>query len=297
MTSGTGSFAELLWPGIIDIWGQTYNRYPPLYTQIFEIKKSDKAFEKAQGVTDLPLASIKDQGSPIAFVDPYQGFQREFVNLTYALGASVTREMYEDDQYDYINGLPGMLAESMRQTEETIAFNHLNNGFSATFLGADGVALFSAVHPLVAGGTFSNTPATASDLTMTSLEQAVIDLMSFVDDQSKYIKVTPRILVVPTALWAIGEKVLTSDRVVGSSDNDPNVVRGKMKLLVSPYLTDSDAWFVTTDVPTGFRFYERRAAEIDKDNEFTTQNMAFVTTKRWSSGWINPRCAYGTAGA
>lgn len=297
MTVGSGNFAELLWPGIVEIWGHKYNRYQPLYTQIFETRKSDKAFEKAQGVTDLPLASIKTQGSPIPMVDPYQGFQKEFVNATYALGASVTREMYEDDQYDYINGLPGMLAESMRQTEETIAFNHLNNAFSTSFLGADGVSLGNASHPLVGGGTFSNLPATASDLTMTSLETAVQDLMNFVDDQSKFIKVMPRILVVSPAIWAVAEKVLSTDRAVGSSDNDVNVVRGKMKLLVSPYIADTDAWFIVTDVPNGFTFFNRREAEIDKDNEFTTQNMSFVTTRRFSSGWINPRCAYMTAGA
>src|SRR5690349_17885274 len=131
MTVATGNFAELLWPGIAEIWGNSYKDWPALYSQVFDSMQSDKAFEKAQGVTGLPLAGIKDQGSPITFVDPYQGFQKEYVNATYAIGGSVTREMYEDDQYNYINSLPEMLARSMRQTEETVSWNVLNNGFSA----------------------------------------------------------------------------------------------------------------------------------------------------------------------
>jgi phage major head subunit gpT-like protein len=297
MTVATGNFAELLWPGIREIWGATYNRHEPLYTKIFKVKKSDKAFEKEQGVTNLPLAGVKDQGSPVIFVDPFQGFQKEYVNATYALGSSVTREMFEDDQYNYINRIPEFLAESMRQTEETIHWAVVNNGFTAGFTGADGQVLFSASHPLIGGGTLSNIPDTASDLTQSSLETAFTDIMDFLDDQSLKIRAMPKTLVVPTPLWHVAEKLMGTDKAVGSNDNDINVVRGKMNVVVSPYLTDPDAWFIMTDVKDGLTSYDRRASEIERDNEFDTQNLKFITTKRWSQGWTNFRGMYGSAGA
>ena len=297
MTIATGNFAELLWPGIREIWGNSYNDYEPLYSQIFTQMRSDKAFEKMQGVTGLPLAAVKEQGAAVTFLDPYQGFQKEYVHVTYALGAAVTREMYDDDQYNYINSLPRMLARSMRQTEETLHFNVLNNAFTATITGADGVSMANASHPLVGGGTFSNMPATASDLTQSAIEQAFTDIMNFVDDQSLKIRVMPKTLVIGTALWAVAEKIMGTDRAVGSADNDVNPVRGRMKILVSPYITDTDAWFVVTDAPNGLITMLRRDAEVERDNEFSTQNLQFLTTKRWSQSWTDPRCIYATAGA
>ena len=298
MTISSGSFAELLWPGIREIWGIAYKDWEALYPQIFTVKKSDKAFEKEQGVTGFPLASIKQQGSPVSFVDPYQGYQEEYVPTVYAIGGSVTREMFEDDQYNYINQLPRLLARSMRQTEETTHFNVLNNAFTAgASAGADGVALASASHPLVGGGTQSNIPDTASDLTMTSFETACTDIMDFVDEQGLRMFAKPRVLVVGTSLWATGEKIMGTDRAVGSADNDINVVRGKAKLLVSPWLTDQDAWHTITDVPNGLVSYLRWAEQLDRDNEFSTQNLQFIATKRWSQGFTDHRGSYHSQGA
>lgn len=297
MTVASGNFAELLWPGINKIWGNTYNDWEPLYSKVFKQKNSDKAFEKEQGVTGLPLAAVKNQGSPINYIDPYQGFQKEYVNVTYAIGGSVTREMYEDDQYNYINKLPSMLARSMRQTEETIHWNVLNNAFS-TELAADGLSVCNASHVNVGdGATQSNQPDTASDLTMAALEQACTDIMDWLDDQSLKIMVKPRTLVVPTALWHVAEKILGTDKAVGSADNDINVVRGKVNIVVSPYLTDTDAWFIVTDAEDGLTTYLRRSAEINRDNDFDTQNLKFTSTKRWSQGVTDWRGIYGTAGA
>lgn len=297
MTVSTGNFAELLWPGIQVIWGNNYNQWTPLWSRAFDVRESDKAFEKEQGVTGMPLAAIKDQGSPIPYVDPYQGFQKEYVNVTYALGGSVTREMYEDDQYNYINSIPEMLARSMRQTEETVSFAVLNNGFSSSFTGADGQSLFSTTHPLVAGGTYKNRPTTASDLTQTALEQAQIDSLDLVDDQGLKINVQNKMLIVPTALKFTAEKILGTEYEVDTANNTINPVRGSLELVVSPYLTDTDAWFIKTDVPNGLRFYNRRAAEIERDNEFSTQNLLFITTRRFSVGWTDPKGIYGSPGA
>lgn len=298
MTIATGNFAELLWPGINAIWGHTYNQYPKLYTKIFTVKKSDKRFEKEQGVTSLPLVGVKNEGDTAEYTDPFQGYQKEYVNVTYGLGSSVTREMYEDDQYGYINEIPRLLAQSLAQSEETVAFNHLNRGFNASFTGADGVRLFDNSHPLVAGGTFRNQLSTPSDLTQTSLETAIQDMMDFVDDQSLKIRVLPKSLVVPTALNFTARKLLESGYVVGSADNDVNPVMGLFQdLVVSPWLTDPDAWFIITDVSNGLVWYDRRPAQLERDNEFDTQNLKFLQTKRWSSGWTNPRTSFASAGA
>ncbi len=297
MTIASGNFAELLWPGIADIWAINYNDYEPLYTKIFEQKTSDKRFEKEQGVTGLPLASVKEEGNAIPYVDPFQGFQKEYVNTTFGIGSTVTREMYEDDQYNYINQIPKFLARSMRQTEETIAFNHLNRGFNGSFTGADGQSLFNASHPLVGGGTFSNQLATAADLNQTSLEQMTQDIMEAVDDQSLKIRLLPKCLVVHPQSNHRARKLLESHYVTGSADNDVNTVTGLFQdLVVSPYLTDTDAWFIVTDSPNGLTWFWRRRTEVGRDNEFDTENLKFKTTARYDSAWTDPRGSWGTPG-
>lgn len=298
MTIASGNFAELLWPGIAEIWGVSYNDFPTLYTKIFEIKQSDKRFEKEQGVTGLGLGSVKDEGAPIPYEDPFQGYQKEYVNATYALGTSITREMYEDEQYNYINKIPKILARSMRQTEETIAFNHLNRAFNTSFTGADGSALAVNNHTLVSGGSFSNILATAADLTQTSIEQALQDIMDWVDDQALKIRAMPKCLVIPTQSNFRARKILESGYVTQSADNDVNPIPGLFQdLVVSPWLTDSDAWFIVTDVDNGLTWYNRRSAEISRDNEFDTENLKIKTTERFSSAWTDPRGVFATPGA
>lgn len=302
MTVASGNFAELLWPGIASLWAESYNDYEPLYAKCFSVKDSNKRFEKEQGVTGLPLAGVKDEGNAIPYVDPFQGYQKEYVNVTYAIGSSVTREMYEDDMYGYINTIPGMLARSMRQTEETTSANVLNNGFTATVTGADGVSLFNASHPLVGGGTFRNQLATAADLTQTSLEQALQDVrdpaVMAVDDQSLKILIQPRCLVVHPQNQFRAHKLLQSTYVTQSANNDVNPLVGLFTdLVVNPYLTDADAWYITTDVPNGLTWYWRRRAEMGRDNEFDTENLKFKNTGRWSVSWTDGRGAYATPGA
>lgn len=296
MTVATGNFAELLWPGIATIWGEQYNDYPTLWTRIFDARNSDKAFEKAQGVTGLGLASVKDQGDEIPYTDPLQGFQKEFVNITYAQGVTVTREMFEDSQYNYINRLPAMLAKSNRQTQETLAFNHLNRAFNSSFTGADGLELCSTAHLFVTGGTYANEPATGADLSETAIEDAYTTIRDFVDDQGLKVFIQPKMLVAPTALEWTAKKILQTEKEVGTANNDKNVIAGSVELIVSPYLTDPDAWFITTDCMDGLCWYWRRQVEMLRDNEFDTQNLKFATTWRSSSGWINPRGIYGSSG-
>lgn len=297
MTTTTGNFADLLWPGLADLWGHQYQKWDPIWKRVFTIKQSNKAYEKEQGLTRLGLAGIKQQGAPATFTDPLQGFAKEYVNVTYALGAVVTREMAEDDQYNYINSIPSMLSDSLVETVETVNTNHFNNGYTAGFTGADGVILFSASHNLAGGGTYSNILATASDLTQTALEQAFIDISNYVDDMGLRMNLKPMKLFVPTALRFTAERILKTPSVVGSADNDINPMQGMLELIVSPYLTDTDQWQVVTDCKNGMTHYDRRAPQMERDNEFSTQNLQMLTTMRFSSGWTDPHGVYGSPGA
>ena len=297
-TTGRGNLPELVWPGIKSIWGMEYNDYKPLYNQFYTKQKSTLAFEKFQGVTSLPLAGIKEEGGDLPFVGINQGFTREFINVTYAIGTTVTREMMEDDQYGVINKLPKLLAKSMYQTEETVAHNVVNNGHTAQGDESDGVAIFSTAHPLAGqnGGTASNTLAIAADLNQTSLEQACIDIMDFVDDQQLKIKAYGKTLLVPTALSYVAQKILETKAEVGSADNTMNPMYGKMNLVISPYLTDNDQWTIITDQDDGFTFLTRREADVERDNDFDTHNLKFSTSKRYQVGLINWRGTYGSPG-
>ncbi len=298
MAVTSGNFAELLWPGIAELWGFNYERYPALYQKIFEMKTATKRFEKEQGATGLPLASIKDESGNIEYVDLIQGFQKEYVMVTYALGTTITREMVEDEQYNYINQVPEFLSESITQTEETIAHNILNNGFGGGTTSADGVQLFDTAHTAADGSSYSNRLATDADLSQTSIEQITQDIMDLTDERSLKLRAFPKCLVVPTQLNHRARKILESSYVTGSADNDVNPIPGLFQdLVVSPYLTDDDAWFVTTTVRNGLSFYRRRPAEIERDNEFDTQNLKIITTTRFDVDVTDARGCFGTSGA
>lgn len=297
MTIGTSNFGELLWPGIKSLWGAAYNQYSPLYSKWAQMETSDKAFEKYQGVTGLGLAAVKPQGKSVSFADPLLGFQSLITNVSYALASSVTREMADDDQYGYIKRIPGMLSEAMRKTEETIAHNMLNNGFG-TQLAADGLSLFNASHVTMDGSeTFSNTPAVAADLTQAALEAAEIAIGNFPDERGQPALVKGRTIVVPVDQQFNAQKILKTSKETGTANNDINPMEGAYRLVVSPYITDTDSWFLITDCPEGLIFQRRTAAEMNKDGEFTTLNARFSVFTRFGTGVVNPRCAYGAAGA
>lgn len=299
---GTGSFAELLWPGIAKLWGTSYKDWPSLYTQFFELDTSDKAFEKEQQITGFPIAGIKDEGDETPFSRMYQGAQKEYRHLTYGIGAIITREMAEDDQYNAIKKVPKLLSRSMREVEEVVAHSILNNGFTAPASGGtptvDGVALYSTAHPLINGGTESNTLTVAADLGQTSFENACQDVLDFQDDQGLIHGARVKKLVVPTSYNYLAKKLLETEKVIGSFNNDKNIIAGEgIKLVVSPYLTDTDAWFLITDVDNGLKFYTRREAELDRDNDFETDNLKIKTTKRFSVGNTDFRGSYAVPGA
>lgn len=296
MTVATGNFPELLWPGIKSLFGDTYKEYPTVYTQCFIVTSSSLAFEKVQGVTRLGLAGVKEQGNTATFVDPTQGHQKEYVHINYGLGSSITREMNSDDQYGYIRGIPQWLARSMRQTEETVHSNVFNNSFTSQ-LAADGLSVFNSAHLNVATNTSQfNTPAVASDLTQTSLEQAYIDIADWTDDQDIKMQVKVQKLLVPNETRFVMQKILMTSGEVGSADNTINPMYEVVKGVVWEYLTDPDAWFLLTDVE-GFRSFTRWGTQLDRDNEFETQNLRFLSTRRWSEGVDDWRAGYGSPGA
>lgn len=297
----TGFAPELLYPGLAEIWGTDYEAYPKKFEKFMQMKESSKAFEKEQGMSGFMTAGVKDQGDSVQFARLTQGFQKEYSHITYGLGAIVTREMMEDDQYNFISQIPSLLAEAMVRTEETVNTAVLNNGFDASVTGADGVSLFSSAHPNSgsSGGTQSNIPSVAVDLTQTSLENAFIDILNFRDENNQRGNFEPKKLVVSRNDLFNAQKILKTQYKVGSADNDVNILsESGLELIVTNYLTDLDAWFLINNVRNGLTVYTRRAADIERDNDRVgTQNLAVVTTKRWSTGWTDWRAAYGSAGA
>lgn len=297
----SSSFAKLLWPGLNSIYGKAYNDYPTEWDKLFEKNKSDRAYEEDLGLSSFGLASVKNEGAPITYDTERQGFTTRYNHVVYALGFIITREIYEDDLYGKVGAQKAQaLARSMRQTKEIVGANVYNRAQTAGYTGGDGVTLLSASHPNVAGGTFSNVIATAADLSEAALEQAVIDIAGFRDDRGLLIAAKPESLVIPYQQQFEAKRILGADGRVGTDLNDPNVLKDLgifNSVIVNHYLTDSDAWFIRTNVKDGLKYFERRGDQFEMDNDFDTENAKFKATARYSFGWSDPRALYGSAGA
>jgi len=297
----SGSFAKALWPGVNAWYGRAYDAYPEEYSKLFETQKSTKAFEEDVGVSSFGLAVQKSEGAPISYDSERQGFITRYQHAVYALGFIITREMMEDDQYDVIGKRKAEgLAFSMRQTKEVLGANVYNRAFSSSYLGGDGVSLINASHPNIKGGTWSNQISTASDLSEASLEQACIDIAGFTNDAGLLIAVRPETLVIPRQLIFEAKRILETDGRVGTDNNDLNAIRtlGSIpKIVTNHFLTDTDAWFIRTNVQNGMKYMERRGDAFDMDNDWDTENAKFKATARYSFGWTDPRALYGSAGA
>ncbi len=298
----SSSFAKLLWPGINKIYGQSYNDYPTEWTSLgFEQNKSTKAYEEDVGYSGLGLATVKTEGGAISYDSERQGFTTRYNHVVYGLGFIITREIYEDDQYTVVGGKKAKaLARSMRQTKEIIAANIFNRAATAGYTGGDGSTLLNATHANVSGGTWSNMPTTAADISEAALEQAEIDIAAFTDDRGLLIAAKPRKLIVAPSNKFEVKRILGADGRVGTDLNDPNVLKDMglySEVVINHYLTDSDAWFIITDVTDGLKYFERRGDQFEMDNDFDTENAKFKATARYSFGWSDPRCIYGSMGA
>ena len=241
------------------------------------------------------------RSAPITYDSERQGFTSRYNHVVYALGFIITREIYEDDQYDVVGKRKAnALARSMRQTKEIIGANVFNRAATSGYTGGDGVTLLNASHPNVAGGTWSNMPSTAADLSEAALEQANIDIAALTDDRGLLIAAKPRKLVIAPSNMFEAKRILGSDGRVGTDLNDLNAIKTMgiiPEVVVNHYLTDADAWFILTDVNDGLKYFERRGDAFEMDNDFDTENAKFKATARYSFGWTDPRAIYGSMGA
>lgn len=298
----SSSFSKALFPGVNKWYGKAYNEYPQEWVNLYEKYTSKKAYEEDVGTTSFGLFHVKPEGSPINYSTERQGFTTRYSHVVYALGFIVTREAFDDDQYAIIGERKAKgLAFSARQTKETIAANVYNRAFNSSYTGGDGVSLCNASHPNIAGGTWSNTPSTQSDLSEAALEQAYIDIASWTNDAGLKIAVQSQSLIIPVQQVFEAERILKTSGRVGTDLNDINAVKQMglfpKGIVVSHYLTDTDAWFIRTNCPDGMKYFERRGDEFDMDDEWDTENAKYKASFRCSFGWTDPKGLYGSSGA
>ena len=299
---------ELL-PGLNALFGLEYARYGQEHKEIFETESSDRSFEEETKLSGFAAAPLKTEGSAIAYDNAQEAWTARYNHVTIALGFSLTEEAVEDNLYDSLSArYTKALARSMANTKQVRAANVLNNGFSGSFLGGDDRSLFgtnaaSAVtnHPLVSGGTNSNTQATPSDLNETALENAVIQISNWTDERGLLIAAKPRRLVIPSDLQFVATRLLDTAQRPGTADNDINALKNNGAIpegySVNHFLTDTDAYFLTTDVPNGMKHFERTALSTSMDGDFDTGNVRYKARERYSFGWSDPLGMFGSPGA
>ena len=292
---------ELL-PGLNALFGLEYARYGEEHKEIFETETSERSFEEETKLSGFSAAPVKNEGSAIAYDNAQEVFTARYNHETIALGFSLTEEAIEDNLYDSLSSrYTKALARAMAYTKQTKAAAVLNNGFDSSYPGGDGVPLFSNAHPLVSGGTNSNIPSTAADLNETSLEAAVIQIAAWTDERGLLIAAKPRKLVVPPSLMFVATRLLETELRVATADNDINAIKSNGSIpegyTVNHFLTDTDAWFLTTDVPNGLKHFVRTPMSNSMDGDFDTGNVRYKARERYSFGWSDPLGMYGSEGA
>ena len=292
---------ELL-PGLNALFGLEYNRYGEEHKEIYEMESSDRSFEEETKLSGFSAAPVKGEGEAIAYDNAQEAWTSRYNHETVALGFSLTEEAVEDNLYDSLSTrYTKALARAMAYTKQTKAAGVLNNGFDSSYTGGDGQPLFSASHPLVSGGTVSNTPATQADLNETSLEAAVIQIAGWTDERGLLLAAKPRKMIIPVDLMFTATRLLETEGRVGTADNDLNAIRTNGSIpegyAVNHWLTDSDAWFLTTDVPNGMKMFTRTPMKTSMDGDFDTGNVRYKARERYSFGWSDPLGMWGTSGA
>jgi len=292
---------ELL-PGLNALFGLEYARYGEEHKEIFETETSERSFEEETKLSGFSAAPVKNEGSAIAYDNAQEAFTARYNHETIALGFSLTEEAVEDNLYDSLSSrYTKALARAMAYTKQTKAAAILNNGFDTAYTGGDGQPLFSASHPLVSGGTNSNIPTTPADLNETSLEAAVIQIAGWTDERGLLIAAKPKKLVIPTNSMFIATRLLETELRVGTADNDINALKSNGSIpggyTVNHFLTDTDAWFLTTDVPNGLKHFTRAALSNSMDGDFDTGNVRYKSRERYSFGWSDPLGMFASAGA
>jgi hypothetical protein len=292
---------ELL-PGLNALFGLEYSRYGEEHKEVFETESSERSFEEETKLSGFSAAPVKNEGSAIRYDNAQEAFTARYNHETIALGFSITEEAVEDNLYDSLSArYTKALARAMAYTKQTKAAAVLNNGFDTDFNGGDGVPLFSASHPLVSGGVNANIPSTPADLNETSLEAAVIQIAGWTDERGLLIAAKPKKLVIPVSLMFVATRLLETELRVGTADNDINAIKSNGSIpggyTVNHYLTDTDAWFLTTDVPNGLKHFVRAPLANSMDGDFDTGNVRYKARERYSFGWSDPLGMWGSAGA
>ena len=285
-------------PGLNALFGLEYNRYENEHAEIFTTESSDRAFEEEVMLTGFASAPVKSEGAGVVFDQANEAFTSRYTHETIALAFAITEEAIEDNLYDRLAGrYTRALARSMSNTKQVKAAAILNNAQKTGYTGGDGVTLINNAHPLANGGTFSNVLSTASDLNETSLEQSLIDIAGFVDERGLRIAVQGTKMIVPKELQFTAERILKSPLRVGTADNDINAI-GNMGMLpqgyrVNHFLTDTDSFFILTDIPNGLKHFERAPLRTALEGDFDTGNVRFKARERYSFGWSDPRAVFG----
>jgi|TARA_B110000503_G_C7090603_1_gene389241 hypothetical protein len=291
---------ELL-PGLNALFGLEYQKYEDEHAEIYDVENSERSFEEEVKLSGFGAAPIKQEGAAISYDTAQESFTARYNHETIAMGFSITEEAMEDNLYDSLSArYTKALARAMAYTKQTKAASLLNTGFDS-FTSGDGEYLFDTDHPTVSGGTNANRPTTGADLNETSLEQAVIDIAAFKDERGLLIAARPRKLIIPPALMFVATRILQSELRVGSADNDLNALRSNGSIpegySVNHYLTDTNAFFLTTDVPNGMKMFVRTPMSTAMDGDFNTGNVRYKARERYSFGVSDPLGMYGSPGS
>ena len=292
---------ELL-PGLNALFGLEYARYGEEHKEIYETETSERSFEEETKLSGFTAAPVKNEGSAIAYDNGQEAWTARYTHETIAMGFSLTEEAIEDNLYDSLSArYTKALARSMAYTKQVKAANVINNGFTAGYTGGDGKTLFATDHPLISGGVNSNTPSTQSDLNETSLENAVIQIAAWTDERGLLIAAKPRKLIVPPALQFVATRLLETELRVGTADNDINAIKNNGSIpegyTVNHFLTDSNGWYLTTDVPNGMKHFVRTPMSTGMDGDFDTGNVRYKARERYSFGYSDPLGMFGSSGA
>ena len=292
---------ELL-PGLNALFGLEYKRYGEEHKELFETETSERSFEEETKLSGFSAAPVKNEGSALAYDNAQEAWTARYNHETIAMGFSITEEAMEDNLYDSLSSrYTKALARAMAYTKQVKAAAILNNGFSSAVTYGDGVSLFSTAHPLTSGGTNSNRPTVAADLNETSLEAAVIQIAGWTDERGLLIAARPTKLVVPPALQFVAERLLKTELRVATADNDINALKSMNSIsqgfTINHYLTDTNAWFLLTDVPNGLKHFVRTPMQTGMDADFDTGNARYKARERYSFGVSDPLGAYGSPGA
>ena len=294
--------AKELEPGLNALFGLEYKNYENQHTEIFDIENSDRAFEEEVMLSGFANAAVKSEGAAVTFDTANESFTSRYTHETIALAFAITEEAIEDNLYDRIaTRYTKALARSMAQTKQIKAANVLNNGFSSSFPGGDGKELFATDHPTVSAGDLKNELSTSADLSETSLEQAMIDIAAFKDERGFKIAARGLKLIIPSELQFTAERILKSPARVGTADNDLNALSSKGMLpqgyVVNNYLTDTDAFFIKTDIPNGMKMFNRANLKTAMEGDFDTGNVRYKARERYSFGFSDWRGMFGSPGA